>query len=92
MVYLHVEVAMVLSDTSPDAARVQLERVRALGPEKRLIAALEQSQLARDLLRQGIAQRHPRYTQRQLDLALFAALLPPTLFTAAYPEAAELLP
>jgi hypothetical protein len=83
---------MPVSDTSPEAFGVQIECVRRLGPEGRGRRALEMSQSSRSLLRAGIRQRHPDYTEREVDLALFRLLLAPELWRAAYSDAPDLAP
>ena len=57
---------MPLSDTSPDAERVQIEVLRGLSCEQRLLTALEMSDLTRELARAGILLEHPEWTERQV--------------------------
>jgi len=84
--------AMRLLDTTAEAAQVQLEIFRRMGPEKRLQAGTALSQMCRKLLAEGVRRRHPHYDQRQLRLAVIRLLLPENLFLAAYPEAKNILP
>jgi hypothetical protein len=79
-------------DTSPDAAAVQLEAYRRMGPEGRLRVGLELTQLSRSLLAAGIRARHPEYGADDVHLALVRAWLGPALFRVAYPGAPELEP
>jgi Rv0078B-related antitoxin len=70
-----------LSDTSPNAKRVQLEVLRGLSGEQRLLTALEMSDLTRELARAGIRDAHPEWTEAQvkrelLRLAFLPAPLP----------------
>lgn len=73
------------SDTSADAQRRQDEVFRAMGPERRVAAAFEISELAFELCRAGIRSRHPEYTAAEVDLAEFRLRLGDELFRAAFP-------
>lgn len=79
-------------DTSSEAAEAQWEIFRRMTPEKRLEQALSLSVTCRRLLAEGVRQRYPEYDARRIHLAVIRLLLPPDLFTAAYPEARDLLP
>jgi hypothetical protein len=81
-----------ISDTSDEATKLQLETVRQLTPERRLEAALELSQLARDMIAEGIHTRHPEYDDAQVQLALKRVVLPRALFELAYPNTPPVLP
>ena len=48
-----------LTDTDPEAARVQMELLRRASPARRLRLALSLSRSVLALSRQGIAQRRP---------------------------------
>jgi hypothetical protein len=57
-----------LSDTDPDAARVQIELLRQAGPARRLELALR---LTRDVIaasRQTLRRLHPAASQEELDV------------------------
>ena len=79
-------------DTTPQAEQVQLEIFRRMGPEKRLQAGIELSQLCRKLLLEGVRMRHPEYNERQTKLAVIRLILPENLFLAAYPEGRDIRP
>ena len=79
-------------DTTPQAEQVQLEIFRRMGPEKRLQAGIELSQLCRKLLLEGVRMRHPEYGERQTKLAVIRLMLPENLFLAAYPEGRDIGP
>ena len=79
-------------DTEPEAARVQLEVFRRMGPERRLEAAIALSQTCRRLLMEGVRGRHPEYDEGETRLAVILLMLPERLFFAAHPEAREILP
>lgn len=73
------------ADTSPDAARVQLEVYRRMEPSERLRVGLELTRMSRDLLAQGIRARHPEYSDDDLRWAFLRAWLGPEDFAQAYP-------
>jgi hypothetical protein len=79
-------------DTTREAEKMQLDIFRRMGPERRLQAGLALMQTCRELLREGVRRRHPDYDERQVWLAVIRLTLPHDLFSAAYPEAREILP
>ena len=79
-------------DTTPEAEKIQLDIFRRMGPERRLQAGLDLSRTCRELLREGVRLRHPDYNERQIRLAVTRLTLPDDLFSAAYPEARDILP
>ena len=75
---------MALSDTSSQARDVQLQILRALPGERRLLLAIEMSLFARELAKQGIRRDHPEWVETQvtrelLRLAFLPAPLPAQL-------------
>ena len=81
-----------MRDTASDAENKQIEILRRMGPEARLLAAIELSRISRKLLAEGVQRRHPDYDERQIRLETIRLTLPKELFLAAYPEASEILP
>ena len=79
-------------DTTQEAEKIQLDIFRRMGPELRLQAGLALSRTCRELLGEGVRRRHPDYDERQIQLAVIRLTLPDDLFSAAYPEAREILP
>lgn len=72
---------MPFSDTTPAAEAVQLEIIRSMSGEQRLLLAFEMSLFARELNRSRIRKEHPDWTDAQvarelLRLAFFPAPLP----------------
>jgi len=57
-------------DTTEAAATTATEINRAAGPERRLLQALELSDLLRELATAGLRSRHPEYTDAELAAAL----------------------
>lgn len=54
-------------DTSPEAAAVQYEGYRRIGPAGRFAAAAELTNVVRELARSGIRMRHPEYTAEEIS-------------------------
>lgn len=81
-----------MGDTSDDAAAVQLEVYRRMGPERRLRVGLELTEISRRLLRDGVAHRHPEYSEAEVRLAFLRLWLGAELFRHAYRGAPELAP
>jgi hypothetical protein len=70
-----------VSDTSPAAEAVQLQIYRRMSAGQRLLLGFEISELARELKRAGIRQRHPDWSDAQVErellrLAFFPQPLP----------------
>jgi hypothetical protein len=57
-----------LTDTDPEARRVQMELLRRASPARRLRLALSLSQTVLALSREGIARRRPRATAEELGV------------------------
>ncbi|HUU43742.1 MAG TPA: hypothetical protein VMX57_08180 [Planctomycetota bacterium] len=75
-----------VTDTSPEARRVQLEALRRLGVEGRLKATCALNRLTRELTKTGIRDRHPDYTEEQVEFALRRIMLGEKLFREVYPD------
>jgi hypothetical protein len=75
----------VPADTTPEAARVQLEIFRRMPPEKRLKLAFQMSDSLRELVASGVRGRHPDYTEEQVRLAVIRLTLGDKLFRQVYP-------
>jgi len=58
----------MLSDTSPEAEKVQIELLRKASNAQRLGLALSLTDLAIDLAKRAIARANPGLSQRELDL------------------------
>ena len=58
----------MLSDTHPDAERLQIELLRKTAPEERLAQALSLTATVVNLSRQTIAELNPELGPRELDL------------------------
>jgi hypothetical protein len=75
------------TDTTPEAALVQLEICRQLPPSHRLKLALQMSDTLRKLTAAGVRHRHPDYTDDQVRLAVTRIFLGEKLFREVYPGA-----
>lgn len=64
----------MISDTSGDAARAQVDAVRRLGRAGRLAAAVGMSDDARTISLDGIKRRHPEYSEAQVQYLMLCAL------------------
>jgi hypothetical protein len=83
---------MSTQDTTREIEKRQIEILRGMGSEGRLRAAMELSQMSRNLLLEGVRRRHPEYDERQIRLETIRLTLPRELFLYAYPEADDILP
>jgi hypothetical protein len=83
---------MALTDTSAEAASVQLEVYRRMSPTARLRVGLELTAMGRRLLADGVRRRHPEYSDEHVHLAFLRLWLGDELYRAAYPDQAELAP
>ena len=61
-------------DTSETAAVLVKEINRSLGPERRLLQAMELSDFVRELARAGIRSRHPEYSEAEVRRSLTTSL------------------
>lgn len=61
-------------DTSPDAARAQIEAARRLGPEGRLRIAIGMSEDARQISIDGVKRRHPELSDERARHLVLCAL------------------
>ena len=72
---------MAITDTSNSAQALQLEILRSMTGEQRLLLALEMSLFARELAKEGIRREHAQWSKAQvarelLRLAFLPAPLP----------------
>ena len=57
---------MAATDTSPDAAALQLELYKAAGPARRAAIAVELSEAVRKTTLDGIRRRNPHSSEREI--------------------------
>jgi hypothetical protein len=68
---------VAVTDTSPEAAAVQLERYRALGPSGRVQIAVDLSDAVRQTAMDGIRRRHPEYSDERVSRAFLTLVYGP---------------
>lgn len=76
-----------LSDTTPEARRVQIAALRAMGVEGRARAMLDLNRLAREFALAGIRTRHPDYDDEKVRRAFFRLTFGRKLFREVYGDA-----
>ncbi len=79
-------------DTSLEAARVQAAIFQRMTGEQRVKMAFEMSEAARRAALAGVRQRHPEYTPRQVQLAVYRMELGEELFHLAFPGNEDVRP
>lgn len=62
-------------DTSPEIERRQIEAWRAMSDARKLAIASQLTLAAEELARAGIRERHPKASEREIDLRLGALRL-----------------
>jgi hypothetical protein len=72
---------VAITDTTPEARTRQLEILRAMSGEQRMMLAYEMSMFMREIAKEGIRRDHPDWTAAQiarelLRRAFFPAPLP----------------
>lgn len=72
------------TDTSPEAQEFQVNIFRQMTPERRLQGAMDLAETSRQLLAQGVLQRHPEYSQEEVRLAVIRLVLGEELFAKTY--------
>ena len=73
-----------MNDTSPQAQAIQLQILRAMPGEQRLLMALEMSLFARELAKERIRRDHPEWAETRIArelirLAFLPASMPASL-------------
>jgi hypothetical protein len=77
---------MISRDTDTDAARVQIECWRRLGPAGRVALAIEMSDETRAIALAGLRRREPDLDDRAARMRLLRALFGAALTDAAWPR------
>jgi len=71
---------MPSSDTSPEIETMQIQIIRSMTVEERLLTALDMSLFSRELMKAGIRRDHPEWTEREVRIeALRRVFLPAPL-------------
>jgi hypothetical protein len=82
----------VVTDTTVDAAEVQRAVLRAMPAGRKLELFVHTCEAIRELSLSGIRARHPEYSRREAQLALWRMLHGDELFRRAWPREALLSP
>lgn len=57
---------MLISDTHPEVEAMQLERLRSMTGEQRLLMGIDISTLSRALMKAGVKKEHPDWSEPQI--------------------------
>jgi hypothetical protein len=76
---------VAVSDTTPEAADVHLKALQTLSGERRLLTALEISDLVRELARTRIRLEHPTWTESEIVRELLRMAFLPGPLPAGLP-------
>jgi hypothetical protein len=79
-------------DTSSKAERIQIEIFRRVKPERKLELSFELSAFLRELIKEGVRNRHPEYSEEEVEFAVRKILLGEELFKRVYLHFKDLLP
>ena len=71
-------------DTTARAKEVQRDILRGMSVEKKITIMSDMCDMQRDLMAAGVRQRHPKYTDDMVRLAVIRLLLGPELFEKVY--------
>jgi hypothetical protein len=83
---------MTGNDTTADALAYRTVLYRRMSTNRRTEIAAELSEATRATTLANIRRRHPSYSDREAQMALFRLLLGDALFVRAYPSAPRLAP
>jgi len=73
------------ADTTPEAARIQVEIFHRMPPGRRLELACRMSNALREVVAAGVRSRHPEYNEEQVRLAVLRLTVGEELFRKARP-------
>ena len=65
---------VAVTDTTAEAAAIQLAMYRAMSPSARVQIAVDLSDAVRETARAGIRRRHPEYSEAEVARAFIAML------------------
>jgi hypothetical protein len=80
-----VNIEVTPADTALEAARIHLEIIRRLSPERRLELAIGMSDFLREVTEAGVRARHPDYSDQQVQVAVARLMLGDALFQKVHP-------
>ncbi|AEH51731.1 hypothetical protein [Pseudothermotoga thermarum] len=79
-------------DTPTELEKAQIEILRKMPPEKRLKMSIELTENTIKLLKEGVRNRHPEYSDEEVKFAVIKILLGEELFKKVYPQFKEIKP
>jgi hypothetical protein len=68
---------MAISDTSPKVEAMQLEALRSMTGGQRVLMGMEICLVTRELMKAGIREKHPEWSERQVKLEMLRLLFFP---------------
>jgi len=75
------------ADTTLEAAKKQFEILRRLGPEVRLKMAFEMSDNLRQIVEDGVRDRHPGFDEKKVKLEVLRLMIGDKLYRQILKEA-----
>ena len=82
----------ISSDTTPEAERYYTKFLRSLTGEEKVRLAVEMTETANKICKQGIAHRHPTYTEDEIHFAFLRIIWGHELFAQVHPSGPFLTP
>jgi len=79
-------------DTHSKVEKVRLRIFRKMEPEKKLELSFMLCELVKAFLKEGVKNRHPEYSDDEIELAVQKILLGEELFKKVYPSAKNISP
>ena len=73
------------TDTSREAMKIRSNILSKMSIEEKAKITFELCEFSREVSKAGIRDRHPEYTERQVQLALIKLILGKELFAKVYP-------
>jgi hypothetical protein len=74
------------NDTTPEAERFYTNYLRSLTGQEKVRMALEMTETANQICKQGIAHRHPNYTEEEIHFAFLRIIWGHELFAQVHPS------
>jgi hypothetical protein len=82
----------ISSDTTPEAERYYTKFLRSLTGEEKVRMAVEMTETANKICKQGIAHRHPNYTEDEIHFAFLRIIWGQKLYAHVHPSGPFLTP
>lgn len=82
----------ISNDTTPEAERYYTKFLRSLTGEEKVRMAVEMTETANQVCKQGIAHRHPSYTEEEIHYAFLRIIWGHELYAQVHPSGPFLTP